>query len=110
MLSPSAATRSTVSVIWNESGLMHSAVALSFGLSYISDMFQTRWLILLGLAIVGFPPLVILCVWNVPVGALYYACESVCTSARDVTAETLIIRLYAVCASDRQSIGVGLDE
>ncbi|GFZ44834.1 hypothetical protein JCM24511_02560 [Saitozyma sp. JCM 24511] len=48
-------------------------IALSFGLSYISDMFQTRWLILLGLAIVGFPPLVILCVWNVPVGALYYA-------------------------------------
>jgi hypothetical protein len=89
---------------------MHSAVALSFGLSYISDMFQTRWLILFGLAIVGFPPLVILCVWNVPVGALYYACESVCTSARDVTAERLIIRLYAVCASDRQSIGVGLDE
>ena len=50
-------------------------IALSFGFCYLSDVLRARWIILLCMAVfVGFPALTILSVWNVAVGAKYYAC------------------------------------
>jgi hypothetical protein len=43
--------------------------------SYLSDYFQSRWLIVVLQAIWGLVPCIILSVWNVPLGAKYFSCK-----------------------------------
>ena len=43
--------------------------------SFLSDYFQTRWLIVMIQAVWGIVPCIILSVWNVPLGAKYFSCE-----------------------------------
>lgn len=42
--------------------------------SFLSDYFQTRWLIVMIQAVWGIVPCIILSVWNVPLGAKYFSC------------------------------------
>lgn len=41
--------------------------------AYCSDVFRTRWAVLLAICIIGIPSCVIMTVWNVPNSAKYYA-------------------------------------
>jgi hypothetical protein len=43
--------------------------------SFLSDYFQTRWLIVMIQAVWGIVPCIILSVWNVPLGAKYFSCK-----------------------------------
>jgi hypothetical protein len=46
-----------------------------WGWAFVSDYFQTRWLVVMAQAVIGFIPSIILAVWNVPLGAKYFACK-----------------------------------
>ncbi|BEI88838.1 uncharacterized protein CcaverHIS019_0202000 [Cutaneotrichosporon cavernicola] len=41
--------------------------------AYCSDVFRTRWAVLLAICVVGIPSCIIMTVWNVPNSAKYYA-------------------------------------
>jgi len=41
--------------------------------SFVSDYFQTRWLVVMGQAVIGLVPAIIMSVWNVPIGAKYFS-------------------------------------
>lgn len=43
--------------------------------AFVSDTFQTRWLVVIGQALIGLIPCIILAIWNVPLSAKYFACE-----------------------------------
>jgi len=43
--------------------------------AFVSDYFQTRWLVVMAQAVIGFIPSIILAIWNVPLGAKYFACK-----------------------------------
>lgn len=40
-----------------------------------SDYFKTRWLVLIAICLIGIPSCIIMTVWDVPIGAKYYACK-----------------------------------
>jgi hypothetical protein len=44
--------------------------------SWLSDYFQTRWLIVMAQAVFALVPCIMLSVWNIPLGAKYFACKS----------------------------------
>lgn len=70
-------------------------MVMVWGWAFLSDYFQTRWLIVMAQAVcassrrptpkdvetdkqvIGFIPSIILAIWNVPLGAKYFACTSV---------------------------------
>ncbi|ORX34841.1 major facilitator superfamily domain-containing protein [Kockovaella imperatae] len=41
--------------------------------SFLSDYFQTRWLIVMAQAVFGLIPCIIMSIWNVPLGAKYFS-------------------------------------
>lgn len=41
--------------------------------AYCSDVFRTRWTVLLAICLIGIPSCIIMTVWNVPTSAKYYA-------------------------------------
>jgi hypothetical protein len=43
--------------------------------SFLSDYFQTRWLIVMAQAVFALVPCIMLSVWNIPLGAKYFACK-----------------------------------
>ncbi|KAK8850330.1 hypothetical protein IAR55_004247 [Kwoniella newhampshirensis] len=48
-------------------------IAAVWFFAFGSDIFKTRWLMLLTQCIIGFPPAIIMSIWNVPIGAKYYS-------------------------------------
>lgn len=52
------------------------SIVMVWGWAFVSDYFQTRWLVVMAQAVIGFIPSIILAIWNVPLGAKYFACES----------------------------------
>jgi len=48
-------------------------IVMVWGWAFVSDYFQTRWLVVMAQAVIGFIPSIILAVWNVPLGAKYFA-------------------------------------
>ena len=43
--------------------------------SFLSDYYQTRWLIVMAQAVFALVPSIMLSVWNIPLGAKYFACK-----------------------------------
>ena len=50
-------------------------IVMVWSWAFISDYFQTRWLVVMAQAVIGFIPSIILAIWNVPLGAKYFACK-----------------------------------
>ena len=50
-------------------------IVMVWSWAFISDYFQTRWLVVMAQAVIGFIPSIILAVWDVPLGAKYFACK-----------------------------------
>jgi hypothetical protein len=50
-------------------------IVMVWSWAFVSDYFQTRWLVVMAQAVIGFIPSIILAVWNVPLGAKYFACK-----------------------------------
>ncbi|WWC65456.1 uncharacterized protein I303_108074 [Kwoniella dejecticola CBS 10117] len=48
-------------------------VAAVWIFAFGSDYFRTRWLMILAQVVIGFPPTVIMTIWNVPDGAKYFS-------------------------------------
>lgn len=46
-----------------------------WAIALASDYFKTRWVVLIAICLIGIPSCIIMTVWNVPIGAKYYACE-----------------------------------
>jgi len=49
------------------------AVVLVWVWAFISDYFQTRWLVVMCQAFIGLIPSIIMSIWNVPLGAKYFS-------------------------------------
>lgn len=47
-----------------------------WAIALASDYFKTRWIVLIVICVIGIPSCIIMTVWNVPIGAKYYACTS----------------------------------
>ena len=51
------------------------AVVVVWFWAFVSDYFQTRWLVVMAQAAIGLIPSIIMSVWNVPLGAKYFSCK-----------------------------------
>lgn len=54
-----------------------NTVASVWFFAFLSDFFRTRWTLILAMALIGGVSTLILTIWNVSLGAKYYACECI---------------------------------